>query len=228
MTDLNRPSVLVFDVNETLLDITVLEPLFARLFGEISVLREWFPELILYSQTLTLSDIYTPFGVLAGSMLRMVGANKGIEITDADIAELKQLFGQMPAHSDVIPALTVLRDAGCYTLVTLTNSAPSPSPTPLESAGIAGLFDHHFNVSDVEKFKPHRSVYDIVPKALNTPAADMCMVACHVWDTIGAQAAGYQGAFIARPHNSVFDLPNVPKPDYICDDLVGFAKRMTA
>jgi 2-haloacid dehalogenase len=227
MTDLNRPSVLVFDVNETLLDITVLEPLFARLFGDKAVLREWFSELILYSQTLTLSDIYTPFGALAGSMLRMVGANKGIEVMDADIAELKNLFGQMPAHKDVAPALTALRDAG-YTLVTLTNSAPTPSPTPLETAGIADFFEHHFNVAEVEKFKPHRSVYDIVPKALNIPASNMCMVACHVWDTIGAQAAGYQGAFIARPHNSVFDVPNVPKPDYICDDLAAFAKRMAA
>ncbi|MBU2935266.1 MULTISPECIES: haloacid dehalogenase type II [Pacificibacter] len=225
MTDLGRPSVLVFDVNETLLDITTLEPLFERLFGDRAVLREWFPELILYSQTLTLSDIYTPFGTLAGSMLRMVGANKGIDVTDADIAELKQLFGQMPAHKDVVPALTALRDAG-YTLVTLTNSAAAPSPTPLENAGIAGLFDHHFNVSEVEKFKPHRSVYDIVPKALNTPASDMCMVACHVWDTIGAQAAGYQGAFIARPHNSVFEVPHLRQPDYACDDLAVFARRM--
>ncbi|MEM5477091.1 haloacid dehalogenase type II [Pacificibacter sp. AS14] len=226
MTDLDRPTVLVFDVNETLLDITVLEPLFTRLFGSATVLREWFAELILYSQTLTLSDIYTPFGALAGSMLRMVGANKGIDVTDADIAELKQLFGQMPAHKDVAPALTVLRDAG-YTLVTLTNSAPTPSPTPLETAGIAGFFDHHFNVSEVEKFKPHRSVYDLVPKALNIPASDMCMIACHIWDTIGAQAAGYQSAFIARAHNSVFDLPNVRKPDYVCGDLTEFAKRMT-
>lgn len=225
MTDLSRPSVLVFDVNETLLDITTLEPLFERLFGDGAVLREWFPELILYSQTLTLSDIYTPFGTLAGSMLRMVGTNKGIDVTDADIAELKQLFGQMPAHKDAAPALTALRDAG-YTLVTLTNSAAAPSPTPLENAGIAGLFDHHFNVSEVEKFKPHRSVYDIVPKALNTPASDMCMVACHVWDTIGAQAAGYQGAFIARPHNSVFEVPHLRQPDYICDDLAVFARRM--
>lgn len=225
MTDLIRPSVLVFDVNETLLDITTLEPLFKRLFGSASVLREWFPELVLYSQTLTLSNIYTPFGTLAGSMLRMVGANKGVEITDADIAELKQLFGQMPAHKDVAPALTALHDAG-YTLVTLTNSAPVPSPTPLENAGIAGLFDHHFSVAEVEKFKPHRSVYDIVPKALNTPASDMCMIACHVWDTIGAQAVGYQGAFIARPHNSLFNLPNLRQPDYVCDDLAAFARRM--
>jgi 2-haloacid dehalogenase len=36
------PSVLVFDVNETLLDITALEPVFAQVFGDPRVLREWF------------------------------------------------------------------------------------------------------------------------------------------------------------------------------------------
>ncbi len=39
--------VLLFDVNETLLDITRLEPMFERIFNDRSVLREWFAELIL-------------------------------------------------------------------------------------------------------------------------------------------------------------------------------------
>lgn len=54
MPDQKPVSTIVFDVNETLLDITTLEPLFARVFGDASVLREWFAELILYSQTMTL------------------------------------------------------------------------------------------------------------------------------------------------------------------------------
>ena len=37
-----RPSILVFDVNETLLDIEAIAPLFARVFGDGQVLREWF------------------------------------------------------------------------------------------------------------------------------------------------------------------------------------------
>ena len=55
MPDHAPVKLIVFDVNETLLDITMLEPLFARLFGAASVLRKWFPELILYLQALTLS-----------------------------------------------------------------------------------------------------------------------------------------------------------------------------
>ncbi|WP_426138285.1 hypothetical protein [Psychrobacter sp. TWR1-1-1] len=61
--------IIVFDVNETLLDITSLEPLFARLFGNKILLREWFEQLVLYSQTMTLSGLYMPFGELGISAL---------------------------------------------------------------------------------------------------------------------------------------------------------------
>ena len=36
-----KPSVLVFDVNETLIDIASMTPLFKRVFGDERVLREW-------------------------------------------------------------------------------------------------------------------------------------------------------------------------------------------
>lgn len=47
--------ILVFDVNETLLDVTALEPQFVRLFDDARVLREWFSTLLLYSEVATLA-----------------------------------------------------------------------------------------------------------------------------------------------------------------------------
>src|SRR5262245_6880086 len=58
------PSICVFDVNETLLDIEFIAPLFHRLFGDAKVLREWFGQLVLYSNVITLSGSYTPFFAL--------------------------------------------------------------------------------------------------------------------------------------------------------------------
>tara|TARA_R110002012_G_scaffold124834_1_gene276038 strand:- start:7331 stop:8032 length:702 start_codon:yes stop_codon:yes gene_type:complete len=225
MSDHTPLSTIVFDVNETLLDITTLEPFFDRVFGNATVLREWFAELILYSQTVTLSGLYVPFGDLAGGVLRMVGKNKQIAVQDTDVSELKSLIGSMPAYGDVVPALTKLRDAG-FTLVTLTNSAPSPAPAPLEKAGIAALFDDHFSVADVGNFKPHPSTYQMVADRLGVDISSLCMVACHIWDTIGAQSAGCQGAFIARPHNNVLYIPGVPRPDFTSDDLSDLADQI--
>ncbi|MFG6591851.1 haloacid dehalogenase type II [Sulfitobacter sp. 1A12157] len=227
MPDQKPASVIVFDVNETLLDITTLEPLFARLFGDASMLREWFAELILYSQTMTLSDRYAPFGALAGGVLRMVGANKGLAVTDEDVAELKSRIGSMPAHADVAPALRRLQEAG-FRLVTLTNSPPSPAPTPLEKAEIADFFERSFSVDEVAKFKPHPATYQMVAEALDLQTDDLCMVACHLWDTIGAQAAGCQGAFLTRPNNTLIEVQEMPQPHYLSDDLADLAKQIIA
>ncbi|PRY24871.1 2-haloacid dehalogenase [Aliiruegeria haliotis] len=222
-----RETILVFDVNETLLDITTLEPLFARLFGDGDVMREWFAQLILYSQTMTLSGKYTPFGALGAGVLKMVAEIRGVAVDSTDLEEMKTLMGAMPAHADVAPALTMLREAG-FRLVTLTNSAPAGSPTPLEKAGIADYFERHFSVDGVRQFKPAPQTYGQVAEALEGAPAHLCLVACHLWDTIGAQAAGCRAALVTRPGNALLPAEGVPVPDEVDSTLDGLARQMMA
>ncbi|WP_378942935.1 hypothetical protein [Paracoccus sp. R86501] len=82
-----RP-ILVFDVNETLLDLDSLVPLFTRLFDNPAAMREWFAQLVLYSQTLSLARIESDFAKLAAGVLRMQGQIHNRHITDADVAQL--------------------------------------------------------------------------------------------------------------------------------------------
>jgi len=219
------PSIIVFDVNETLLDITTLEPLFHRVFGDRQILREWFSALVLYSQTMTLSGLYTPFGELGVGALRMTADIHQVGIGDEDIAELKKRMSTMPAHPDAIPALTRLRDAGLR-LVTLTNSASGASPTPLEKAGLSHFFERTFSIEETGKFKPAPETYHLVAKALSVETSDLCLVACHLWDTIGAQAAGCRGAFLTRPHNAILTAPGVPLPDLVAAELTDLADQI--
>lgn len=219
------PSIIVFDVNETLLDITSLEPFFERVFGDRTIMREWFAQLVLYSQTMTLSGLYTPFGELGVGALKMVATIHQVTLTDSDIAELKECLSNMPAHPDVIPALTRLRDAG-FRLVTLTNSPSSASPTPLEKAGLDHYFDHTFSIETVSKFKPALEIYNMVAKELSVDTSDLCLVACHLWDIIGAQAAGCRGAFLTRPHNAILSAPNVPVPDLDAPDMISLVDKI--
>ena len=70
---MNTPiKVCVFDVNETLLNLTPLEQHFAAWFQDPTVMREWFAQLVLYSQSLSLSGRYLDFGELAAAVLEMV------------------------------------------------------------------------------------------------------------------------------------------------------------
>ncbi|WP_350558034.1 haloacid dehalogenase type II [Psychrobacter sp. CAL346-MNA-CIBAN-0220] len=219
------PSIIVFDVNETLLDITSLEPLFERVFGDRIIMREWFAQLVLYSQTMTLSGLYTSFGNLGVGALQMVATTHKVTLTDSDIVELKERMSNMPAHSDVIPALTRLKEAG-FRLVTLTNSPSSTSPTPLDKAGLSQFFERNFSVENVGKFKPAPETYNMVAKELSVDTSELCMVACHLWDTIGAQAAGCRGAFLTRPHNAILSAPNVPLPDFVASNLNTLAEQI--
>src|ERR1700721_3765346 len=73
-----KPSVLVFDVNETLIDFESMTPLFERVFGDPRVMREWLGHLIMYSMTVTLSGLYVDYFTLGQGLLKMEGAIHGL------------------------------------------------------------------------------------------------------------------------------------------------------
>ena len=121
-----RP-IIVFDVNETLLDLETMRPTFDRIFDDPAAMRLWFAELITYSEALTLAGVYVPFTDIGGAVLRMFAATRGIAISDADAAELTDRFASMPPHPEVPAALRRLRDHG-FRLFTLTdNTLESPA-----------------------------------------------------------------------------------------------------
>jgi len=219
------PSICVFDVNETLLDIEFLAPLFERLFGDSRVLREWFGQLILYSEAITLAGPYTTFFTLGQGVLKMMGSIHNVSIQKDDIEELRMRLLTMPAHPDVPAGLKQLKDAG-FRLVTLTNSPPDPRTSPLKHAGIDGWFEKSFSVDRVRRFKPAAQVYHMVAEELDVPPAAICMVAAHVWDTIGAQSIGCSGALITRPGNALLPVHGLPQPQAVAPDLPGLATQL--
>ena len=100
---------IVFDVNETLLDLETMEPTFQRIFGEKSAMRLWFANLILYSATLTLAGRYVPFTDIGSAVMKMLADTHGIKINDKDKKELTDKFSTNAAHSEVPAALRKLR-----------------------------------------------------------------------------------------------------------------------
>src|SRR5689334_10554335 len=130
-----RP-IIVFDVNETLLDLDSIRPVFDRIFGDPAAMRLWFANLITYSEALTLAGVYVPFTDIGGAVLRMLAATRGITISDADGAELTDRFATMPPHPEVPAALRRLRDHG-FRLFTLTDNTLAISGRQLDRAGQA-------------------------------------------------------------------------------------------
>lgn len=219
------PSICVFDVNETLLDIEFLAPLFQRVFGDRRALREWFAQLILYSGAITLSGPYTTFFSLGQGVLKMLGTIHRVSVQQSDVDELRTRMLTMPAHPDVLPGLKQLKEAN-FRLVTLTNSPPDPQTSPLKHAGIDGWFERSFSIDRVRRFKPAPQVYHMVVEELDVPPSAICMIAAHVWDTIGAQSVGCSAALIARPGNAPLPVPGLPQPQAVAPDLPGVATQL--
>ena len=63
-----RP-LIVFDVNETLLDLETMEPTFERIFREKGAMRLWFANFIMYSAALTVAGCYVQFTDIGGDTL---------------------------------------------------------------------------------------------------------------------------------------------------------------
>lgn len=56
--------VLIFDVNETLLDLRSLDPLFARAFGDAAVRRQWFQQFVQNFLVTIAVGAYVDFGTI--------------------------------------------------------------------------------------------------------------------------------------------------------------------
>jgi 2-haloacid dehalogenase len=113
--------VIVFDVNETLLDVGALDPFFQDRFGDVAVRREWFGQMLQSAFVTTITGQYRDFGTLAMDALSMVAMRHGVDLGDQDRAELGAGMRTLPPHPEVRAAMERLHQAG-YRLATLTNS----------------------------------------------------------------------------------------------------------
>lgn len=217
--------VIVFDVNETLLDLSALDPAFEALFGDGAARREWFTQVLQSALVGVATGVHHDFATVGRAALQMVAARRGVDLDERDGTELLGGMRRLPPHPEVVGALERLRAAG-RRLATLTNSPPSTAEAQLDHAGLTGLFEARLSVEAAGSLKPAPGVYRYAADALGVPPSGMRLVAAHAWDVTGAIRAGCAAAFVARP-GMVLD-PLGETPDVIGADLDEVASRMLA
>lgn len=209
-----KPKVIIFDVNETLLDLAPLKLSVGKaLGGREDLLPLWFSTMLHYSLVETLSDEYRSFGEIGAAALMMVAEVQGIKLTyEQAKTSIVTPLGSLPPHADVKPGLQAL-SKGNYKIVSLTNSSFKGVETQFKNAGLTDLFDKRYSVEAIKKYKPHPDTYKIVLDDLDVMPAEVMMVAAHPWDLMGAKNVGLQTVFIARPNKPLY--PHAAKPDYV-------------
>lgn len=219
----SRPVVLLFDVNETLLDLAPLEESIDQVLLENGASRLWFTTMLQYSLVLTVGGKFETFIDVGAATLVMLARNREVVLTLEEAQRALKPMLNLAPHLDVLDSLARLKQAG-FRMASLSNSSINACRSQLEHAGLAQMFERQLSVESVGKYKPHGDVYRWAAKEMKVAEQDCMLVAAHAWDVAGAAWAGMQTAFIERKGNQPFALALPPS---ICaSDLHNLADQL--
>src|SRR5438552_14407716 len=186
--------ILVFDVNETLLDLSALDPHFQRVFGDAAVRVEWFQTMLQSAFLPTITGPYKSFGEHLRAALAITALRRDLRVSTEDERAILAGVRTLPPHSDARPALERLRSAG-YRLAALTNSTTEVEGAQLRNAGLSDLFEKALSADSGKRLKPAAEAYANAARELGGPTSELRMVAAQGWDGQGPLRPGESRSF---------------------------------
>jgi len=216
---------IAFDVNETLLDLAPLDPLFQDAFGDAALRQQWFGQMLQIAFTGGLVGRYVDFTTAQRAALDMIARVRGVDLADDAARAIVDAMRSLPAHPEVPGALDRLKDAG-FALATLTNSPLDVAQDQVRNAGIADRLDAVLSADQVQALKPRPEPYALVARTFDVALSEVRLVAAHAWDVTGALAAGCAAAFVMRPGK--VPSPLGERPDIVADELGAIAEAIVA
>lgn len=211
---MQTPSMIAFDVIETLFPI---EPLRSRIvdIGQPPHLLElWFTRLLRDGFALSATGSYRPFAEVAGAALASVTQHAA---TPEQTAHLLAGFAELDPHPDVEPAMRRARDADVR-VITLTNGAAATTEGLLARAGLDQYVERTISIDEVAAWKPAAAVYRHAAANCGVAPEHTGLVAAHAWDTHGARRAGLVTGWVSRLERewpAIYDPPDVTGEDLV-------------
>lgn len=221
---MSQREVVVFDVNETLLDLRGLAPAFSAILP-VELMTVWFTRMLHNSLVANSTGHYDSFDRQGVDALIVTAGSVGVSLSEPQAAELVAGMTSLPPHPDVVPCLEMLSESG-FRLATLTNSSLPVLEAQMGNAGLFDFFDELISVEEVEQFKPAPATYLYAAGRLRVPIDDMRLVAAHSWDVTGAARAGARTAYVSRGRSTPGPLSE--SPDIAGDDLISVAGSIIA
>lgn len=219
------PELVVFDVNETLSDLTLLSEAFASLGIAPAQAEPWFAGVLRDGFALTVAGENPAFAELATESLRSRLSSEGVEATDLEsaVGVVMGIF-RLAVHPDVVEGIRLLAKGGVR-MVTLSNGSAAVARDLLEGAQVLSLVECLLSVEGVSAWKPHRDAYGVALDACGVAAGEAMLVAAHPWDIDGAARAGLRTAWLNREENSYPSYFRTPEVEV--RNLVEFARLVT-
>lgn len=193
------PLVAVFDVNETLSDMTGLAGRLEEVGAGAALLPIWFAATLRDGFALTAAGAYADFSAIAvptlAGMLAGVETLRGTAQTAAE--HVVAGMAELELHPDVAPGLQQLADAGVR-IITLSNGAASVAESLLERAGLRHLVEGCLSISDAGRWKPAPEAYAYAARRCEADLGQLVLIAVHPWDIDGARRAGLRTGWLSR------------------------------
>ena len=195
---LTPPAVVVFDVNETLSDLSSLGARFVEVGASGSAARLWFASVLRDGFALTAAGENPPFAGVARELLLSQLAEPQLNRSVEEAAQhVMDGFARLELHADVESGIDRLHEAG-FRLATLSNGAASVAERLLTSGNVRDRFEALLSVEDAGAWKPSPVAYRYAAEKLGVAADEMALVAVHPWDVDGARRAGLQSVYVNR------------------------------
>ena len=121
------PRILAFDINETVVDLSGLDPLFERAFGDAALRAQWFAQMLQLAFVARITGGYVDFTTAQHAALEMLAARTGTDLSQEQRDEIVGGMRSLPAYPDVAPALDRLREGG-FTPVSYTHLTLPTTP----------------------------------------------------------------------------------------------------
>jgi 2-haloacid dehalogenase len=196
---LPAPALVLFDVNETLSDMSALRTRFGDCGLGTHVQTAWFAGVLRDGFALTAAGRYADFLDLArDGLLALLDSPDGPQGDPEQAADhILAGFAELPLHAEVPAAVRTLHKAG-FRMATMTNGSAALTERLLDRAGIADCFEALLDVAGPRCWKPAAAAYRFATDRCGVPAERALLVAVHPWDVDGAQRAGLAGAWLRR------------------------------
>lgn len=194
----NNLAVIVFDVNETLSDMSPLADRFVDVGAPGLMAGVWFAGLLRDGFALTVVGANEKFATIAAELLHenLTGLPLNRSVDEA-VEYILRGFASLALHPDVAGAVRTFAASGMR-LVTLSNGSTQLAETLFRDANIREEFEMLLSVEDAPGWKPLRAAYEYAADACGVEVGRMLLTAVHPWDIHGAALAGLRTAWINR------------------------------
>ena len=150
---INKPSLILFDVYETLLDMTEMEKRVNNLMDSKRGYIIWFELFMQYCFVDNCTVQFNDFTSIAKATMQMAGKTLSRIIKEDDIDSVLELLHYLPVHDGVQEGLSDLSNQG-FRIAALTNSPEKTVKQRMESTGLVSYFEDVLSAEHVKKYKP--------------------------------------------------------------------------